>query len=139
MQEKERPEEVARSLCKRAEQFQWPEMAALSHFRAPSNSEMLPLQVLGNAKGVVAALISVAIFRNPVTLTGLAGYAITVVGVVLYHESKKRDKAGQVCGPTFTPSSSPKFFCTTQLWSLVPYQKRDNAGQVCAPPELPLQ
>ena len=41
-------------------------------------------QVLGNAKGVVAVVLSLAYFRNPVTFTSLLGYAITVTGVVLY-------------------------------------------------------
>lgn len=53
----------------------------------------LPLQVLGNAKGVVAAGVSVAVFRNTVTVQGCLGYAITVGGVFLYSESKRRAKA----------------------------------------------
>ena len=44
------------------------------------------MQVLGNAKGVVAALISLAIFKNPVTIKGAVGYGITVFGVILYSE-----------------------------------------------------
>jgi hypothetical protein len=46
----------------------------------------LVVQVLGNAKGVVAALISLAIFKNPVTNKGAVGYAVTVIGVILYSE-----------------------------------------------------
>ena len=44
------------------------------------------VQVLGNAKGVVAAIISVAIFRNPVSTLGAIGYSITVGGVVAYSQ-----------------------------------------------------
>ncbi|CAK9133921.1 unnamed protein product [Ilex paraguariensis] len=48
--------------------------------------------VLGNAKGAVAVVISILIFRNPVSLTGMLGYTLTVIGVVLYSEAKKRSK-----------------------------------------------
>lgn len=46
----------------------------------------LPVQVLGNAKGVVAVVLSLAYFRNPVTFYSVFGYAITVVGVVMYSQ-----------------------------------------------------
>lgn len=49
-------------------------------------------QVLGNAKGAVAVVISILIFRNPVTFIGIAGYTMTVMGVVAYGESKRRHK-----------------------------------------------
>jgi len=45
-------------------------------------------QVLGNAKGAVAVVISILIFRNPVSVTGMLGYLLTVIGVILYSESK---------------------------------------------------
>ncbi|THU67946.1 hypothetical protein C4D60_Mb05t30080 [Musa balbisiana] len=48
--------------------------------------------VLGNAKGAVAVVISILIFRNPVSFTGMAGYTLTVIGVILYSESKKLNK-----------------------------------------------
>jgi hypothetical protein len=44
------------------------------------------LQVLGNAKGVVAVVASVLYFRNPVNIYSGGGYAITVTGVVLYSQ-----------------------------------------------------
>lgn len=50
------------------------------------------LKVLGNAKGAVAVVISILIFRNPVSFTGMAGYTLTVIGVILYSESKKLNK-----------------------------------------------
>lgn len=49
----------------------------------------LKLQVLGNAKGAVAVVVSILIFRNPVTPLGIFGYSITVLGVILYSEAKK--------------------------------------------------
>ncbi|GAU40080.1 hypothetical protein TSUD_151240 [Trifolium subterraneum] len=48
--------------------------------------------VLGNAKGAVAVVVSILIFRNPVSVTGMMGYALTVFGVILYSEAKKRTK-----------------------------------------------
>ena len=48
--------------------------------------------MLGNAKGVVAVVISVLCFKNPVTFYSMLGYAITVGGVVLYSQAKKASK-----------------------------------------------
>lgn len=48
------------------------------------------VQVLGNAKGAVAVVISILIFKNPITAIGMVGYGFTVLGVVLYTEAKKR-------------------------------------------------
>lgn len=53
---------------------------------------LLGIQVLGNAKGAVAVVVSILIFRNPVSVTGMMGYSLTVMGVVLYSEAKKRSK-----------------------------------------------
>lgn len=44
------------------------------------------MQVLGNAKGAVAVVISVLVFRNPVSLTGMFGYAVCVAGCFAYSE-----------------------------------------------------
>ena len=49
-------------------------------------------QVLGYAKGAVAVVVSILIFRNPVSVTGMLGYSLTVFGVILYSEAKKRSK-----------------------------------------------
>lgn len=54
------------------------------------NELMVDFQVLGNAKGAVAVVVSILIFRNPVSVTGMAGYTLTVIGVILYSEAKKR-------------------------------------------------
>lgn len=53
---------------------------------------LLVIQVLGNAKGAVAVVVSILIFRNPVSVTGMMGYSLTVFGVILYSEAKKRSK-----------------------------------------------
>lgn len=62
----------------------------LLNFLVTRYTSALTLQVLGNGKGVVAAGVSIAIFRNPVTVQGMLGYFITIAGVVAYSESKKR-------------------------------------------------
>lgn len=62
----------------------------LTNFLVTKHTSPLTLQVLGNAKGVVATIVSILIFRNPVSTAGMIGYTITVFGVILYSESKKR-------------------------------------------------
>lgn len=64
----------------------------LSNFLVTKHTSALTLQVLGNAKAAVAAVVSVLIFRNPVTVMGMVGFLITIMGVVLYSEAKKRSK-----------------------------------------------
>lgn len=64
----------------------------LTNFLVTKHTSALTLQVLGNAKAAVAAVVSVLIFRNPVTVMGMAGFAVTIMGVVLYSEAKKRSK-----------------------------------------------
>ncbi|CAA2988206.1 probable sugar phosphate phosphate translocator At3g11320 [Olea europaea subsp. europaea] len=64
----------------------------LTNFLVTNHTSALTLQVLGNAKGAVAVVISILIFRNPVSVTGMLGYTLTVIGVILYSESKKRSK-----------------------------------------------
>ena len=60
--------------------------ACLSRLLHSHSCQLHSWQVLGNAKGVVAAVISVAIFRNRVTAVGSVGYCITVGGVVAYSQ-----------------------------------------------------
>ncbi|NP_001130193.1 Probable sugar phosphate/phosphate translocator At3g11320-like [Zea mays] len=62
----------------------------LTNFLVTKHTSALTLQVLGNAKGAVAVVVSIMIFRNPVSITGMLGYTLTVFGVILYSESKKR-------------------------------------------------
>ncbi|XP_073017454.1 UDP-URONIC ACID TRANSPORTER 1-like [Primulina eburnea] len=66
--------------------------ANLCNFLVTKHTSALTLQVLGNAKGAVAVVISILIFRNPVTFIGIAGYTMTVMGVVAYGETKRRYK-----------------------------------------------
>eukprot|EP00882_Tetradesmus_deserticola_P021684 GHRQ01023479.1.p1 GENE.GHRQ01023479.1~~GHRQ01023479.1.p1 ORF type:complete len:205 (-),score=70.23 GHRQ01023479.1:248-862(-) len=51
-------------------------------------------------KGVIAAGISIALFKNPVTAKGMLGYFITVMGVVAYSEVSPRQLAGKLASPT---------------------------------------
>ncbi|XP_040990336.1 probable sugar phosphate/phosphate translocator At1g12500 [Juglans microcarpa x Juglans regia] len=64
----------------------------LTNFLVTKYTSALTLQVLGNAKAAVAAVVSVLIFRNPVTVMGMTGFAVTIMGVGLYSEAKKRSK-----------------------------------------------
>lgn len=64
----------------------------LTNFLVTKHTSALTLQVLGNAKGAMAVVISILIFRNPVSVTGMLGYTLTIIGVILYSESKKRNK-----------------------------------------------
>ncbi|CAA0809467.1 Probable sugar phosphate/phosphate translocator [Striga hermonthica] len=64
----------------------------LTNFLVTKHTSALTLQVLGNAKGAVAVVISIMIFRNPVSATGMLGYGLTVFGVILYSEAKKHRK-----------------------------------------------
>ncbi|KAD3641263.1 hypothetical protein R6Q59_003876 [Mikania micrantha] len=64
----------------------------LTNFLVTKHTSALTLQVLGNAKAAVAAVVSVLIFRNPVTVMGISGFAVTIMGVVLYSEARKRSK-----------------------------------------------
>ncbi|KAF5204082.1 Udp-uronic acid transporter [Thalictrum thalictroides] len=66
--------------------------ANLTNFLVTKHTSALTLQVLGNAKGAVAVVISIILFRNPVTVIGIGGYSLTVMGVVLYGEAKRRFK-----------------------------------------------
>lgn len=68
----------------------------LLNFLVTRYTSALTLQVLGNGKEVVAAAVSIMIFKNPVTLMGILGYVITMGGVVAYSESKKRSKSRNV-------------------------------------------
>lgn len=68
----------------------------LTNFLVTKYTSALTLQVLGNMKGVIAAAISIALFKNPVTAKGMLGYLITVIGVVAYSETKRRSKLRQI-------------------------------------------
>ena len=53
-----------------------------------SNPAVTSSQVLGNVKGVVAVVVSVLWFRNPISLYGMLGYGVTVGGVVAYSQAR---------------------------------------------------
>eukprot|EP00951_Prasinocladus_malaysianus_P045089 scaffold593820_cov45-Prasinocladus_malaysianus.AAC.1 len=55
-----------------------------------------PLQVLGNFKGVLAAFLSILIFRNPVTIQSIGGYMLTTAGVFVYSYLKNEAKNAKV-------------------------------------------
>ena len=80
----------------------------LSNFLVTHYTSPLTAQVLGNLKGVVATAVSVMIFHNPVTITGMTGYAITTIGCAMYSEAKKRGK--KISG------ESKKIDDTTSAW-----------------------
>ncbi|RXH81394.1 hypothetical protein DVH24_034815 [Malus domestica] len=64
--------------------------ANLSNFLVTKHTSALTLQVLGNAKGAVAVVISILLLKNPVTVTGIDGYMVAVMGVVAYGEAKRK-------------------------------------------------
>lgn len=64
----------------------------LTNFLVTKHTSALTLQVIGNAKGVVAVIASVICFRNPVTIYTALGYSITVGGVILYSHAKRNAK-----------------------------------------------
>ncbi|KAL0317117.1 UNVERIFIED_CONTAM: putative sugar phosphate/phosphate translocator [Sesamum angustifolium] len=43
----------------------------------------------GKCKGAMAVVLSILIFKNPVSATGMIGYSLTVFGVILYSEANK--------------------------------------------------
>lgn len=55
-------------------------------------------QVLGNAKGGVAAIVSVLVFRNPVSWAACMGYAVATGGVYLYSRAKGSATRGAKVG-----------------------------------------
>jgi multidrug transporter EmrE-like cation transporter len=64
----------------------------LTNFLVTKHTSALTLQVLGNAKGAMAVVVSILLFRNPVSVVGMVGYSLTVFGVFLYSEAKRRCK-----------------------------------------------
>ncbi|KAL0708225.1 hypothetical protein Bca4012_074651 [Brassica carinata] len=103
--------------------------ANLLNFLVTKHTSALTLQVLGNAKGVVAVVISVLLFRNPVTVMGIGGYSITVLGVVAYGETKRRDH------PLIFTSISASWLLLVPVSSLTLYAPHCTV----TPPRSPLQ
>ena len=67
----------------------------LLNFLVTKYTSALTLQVLGNGKGVAAVVVSVMIFKNPVTVYSLVGYMITISGVMLYMFAKRSAAAAK--------------------------------------------
>lgn len=67
----------------------------LLNFLVTKYTSALTLQVLGNGKGVAAVVVSVMVFRNPVTVGSVTGYFITVSGVVSYMLAKRSAAAAR--------------------------------------------
>lgn len=68
----------------------------LTNFLVTKHTSALTLQVLGNAKGIVAVILSLLYFRNPVNFYSVFGYGVTMTGVVLYSQAKKAAKWQQL-------------------------------------------
>ncbi|EFN57667.1 hypothetical protein CHLNCDRAFT_20807 [Chlorella variabilis] len=62
----------------------------LTNFLVTKHTSALTLQVLGNAKGVVAVVLSLLYFRNPVNFYSVFGYTVTMTGVVMYSQVRRR-------------------------------------------------
>lgn len=67
----------------------------LTNFLVTKHTSALTLQVLGNAKGVVAVIASVLVFRNPINRYTVFGYLVTVGGVVAYSSAKRQSKKSE--------------------------------------------
>lgn len=67
----------------------------LLNFLVTKYTSALTLQVLGNGKGVAAVVVSVMLFKNPVTVGSVTGYCITVSGVILYMFAKRSAAAAK--------------------------------------------
>lgn len=86
------------------------------------------LQVLGNAKGVVAAIISVLIFKNPVTVQGGVGYFVTVLGVVLYTQARPLQPNTHTLATGPEPSMAPECDWLQGLRLAVAYRRPTTKG-----------
>ena len=69
-----------------------PSDAATPPTQVTKKTNALTLQVLGNAKGVVATVVSVLIFRNPLTVQSILGYTVTLCGIAAYSREKNAPK-----------------------------------------------
>ncbi|KAL6145197.1 hypothetical protein ACLB2K_055885 [Fragaria x ananassa] len=85
--------------------------ANLSNFLVTKHTSALTLQVLGNAKGAVAVVISILLFKNPVTVIGIGGYMITVMGVVAYGEAKRSPFQIRTSAPPYGADFPPYGAC----------------------------
>lgn len=71
-------------------------------------TDALTLQVLGQCKGIVSAVTSVAFFKNVVTTAGWFGYGLTVAGCLAYGQAKRRFHGRQLVSAAMQPSPTPR-------------------------------
>ena len=64
----------------------------LTNFVVTKRTSPLTLHVLGNAKGVFATVVSVAVFKNRVSSVGSVGYLSAVAGTLLYGFLKSKHR-----------------------------------------------
>lgn len=64
------------------------------------------MQVFGNLFGVLSTVFSIAVFRNPVSLAGMCGYALSIVGVLLYSREKHSESSASTPQPKAHGSDS---------------------------------
>mmetsp|Transcript_34689 Transcript_34689/g.109533 ORF Transcript_34689/g.109533 Transcript_34689/m.109533 type:complete len:319 (+) Transcript_34689:150-1106(+) len=69
--------------------------ANLCQFLVTKYTGALTMMVLGNAKNVIAAIVSILVFKNPITMKSAGGYAITTAGVFAYTFFKQGLQAKQ--------------------------------------------
>jgi len=77
----------------------------ISNFLVTFHTNAVTLQVLGNVKTVLSIVVSVCIFRNPLSLSQAVGCVICLGGVWLYNSKGKSFKSDQ--RPKETPATEP--------------------------------
>jgi len=90
----------------------------VANFQVTAYTSPVTLQVLGNVKSCLGILISVAVFRNPLTLRQAFGVAICIFGVWLYNSKGGPAVAGTT--PALAAPPLPK--------SKVPDRDEDGGG-----------
>lgn len=62
----------------------------LSNFLVTKATSALTLQILGKTKGIGAVVLALLIYRNPVSVSGMAGYGICIVGVGMFSDARAK-------------------------------------------------
>ena len=68
-------------------------LSNMAQFVLTKHVGALTLQVIGNAKGPIVVLTSLAVFGNAITAAAAMGYATTLAGVAWYSAEKRRSTA----------------------------------------------
>ena len=82
----------------------------LTNFLVTKHTSALTLQVLGNAKAAVAAVVSVLIFKNPVNVMGITGFAVTIMGVIQLRRQNTNIQFSSAVFKQTTARLLPSFF-----------------------------